>query len=142
MGYKPPKAIAKAGIETGATKARLSWDKAVVAGFLAGAYIAFAGLLAFTVTAGMPEDVWGTLPNFFAGTVFALGLILVIIAGSELLTGNMALVPLAAMRGRASLKRLLENWLFVLLGNLLGAMFVAYFLAVQSGVGTAELPLA
>ena len=35
MGYKPPKAIAKAGIETGATKAKLSWDKAIVAGFLA-----------------------------------------------------------------------------------------------------------
>jgi len=142
MSYKPPKAIAKAGIETGATKAKLSWHKALVAGFLAGAYIAMAGLLAFTVTAGMPENIWGTLPNFFTGTVFALGLILVIIAGSELLTGNMALVPLAAMRGRASLKKLAENWFFVLIGNLLGSLFVAYFLAVQSGVATAELPLA
>ena len=141
MSYKPPKAIAKAGIETGATKAKLSWDKALVAGFLAGAYIALAGLLAFTVTAGMPERIWGTLPNFFTGTVFSLGLILVVIAGSELLTGNMALVPLAAMRGRASLKKLAENWFFVLLGNLLGSLFVAYFLAVQSGVATGELPL-
>jgi formate transporter len=141
MSYKPPKEIAKAGIETGSTKARLSWDKAIVAGFLAGAYIAFAGLLAFTVTAGMPPDVWGTLPSFFTGTVFSLGLILVIIAGSELLTGNMALVPLAAMRGRATLGQLVENWAFVLLGNLLGALFVAYFLAVQTGVATAELPL-
>src|ERR671917_1668282 len=141
VSYKPPKEIAKAGIETGSTKAKLSWDKALVAGFLAGAYIAFAGLLAFTVTAGMPEDIWGTLPNFFAGTVFALGLILVVIAGSELLTGNMALVPLAAMRGRASVRKLVENWAFVLIGNLLGALFVAYFLAVKSGVGTAELPL-
>src|SRR5215210_3120650 len=142
MSYKPPKEIAKAGIETGATKAKLSWDKALVAGFLAGAYIAFAGLLAFTVTAGMPEDIWGTLPSFFTGAVFSLGLILVVVAGSELLTGNMALVPLAAMRGRASLKKLAENWFFVLLGNLLGSLFVAYFLAVQSGVGTAPLPLA
>src|ERR671921_2045728 len=106
MSYKTPKDVAEAGILTGSTKARLSWDKALVAGFLAGAYIALAGLLAFTVTAGMPERIWGTLPNFFAGTVFALGLILVVIAGSELLTGNMALVPLAAMRGRASFKRL------------------------------------
>jgi formate/nitrite transporter len=142
MSYKPPKAIAKAGIETGSTKARLSWDKAIVAGFLAGAYISFAGLLAFTVTAGMPEEIWGTLPSFFTGAVFSLGLILVIIAGSELLTGNMALVPLAAMRGRASFKQLAENWAFVLIGNLLGSVFVAYFLAVQTGVATAELPLA
>jgi formate/nitrite transporter len=142
MSYKPPKDIAKAGIETGATKARLSWDKAIVAGFLAGAYIAFAGLLAFTVTAGMNPDIWGTLPQFFAGTVFSVGLILVVLAGSELLTGNMALVPLAAMRGRATFKQLAENWAFVLIGNLLGALFVAYFLAVQTGVATAELPLA
>ena len=78
MSYKPPKEIAKAGIETGSTKARLSWDKALVAGFLAGAYIAFAGLLAFTVSAGMNPDIWGTLPSFFTGTVFSLGLILVI----------------------------------------------------------------
>jgi formate transporter len=141
MSYKPPKEIAKAGIETGATKAKLSWDKALVAGFLAGAYIAFAGLLAFTVTAGMPADIWGTLPNFFTGTVFSVGLILVVLAGSELLTGNMALVPLAAMRGRATFKQLAENWAFVLIGNLLGSLFVAYFLAVQTGVATAELPL-
>src|SRR4051795_11333870 len=142
MTYKPPKEIARAGIQTGATKAKLSWDKALVAGFLAGAYIAIAGLLAITVSAGMPERIWGTLPSFFTGAVFSLGLILVVLAGSELLTGNLALVPLAAMSGRASLARLAENWLFVLVGNLLGALFVAYFLAVQSGVVTAELPLA
>jgi formate transporter len=139
MAYKPPKEIARAGIVTGSTKARLSWDKAVVAGFLAGAYIAIAGLLAATVSAGLPVETWGTLPTFFTGAVFSLGLILVVIAGSELLTGNMALVPLAAMRGRASVRKLAENWVFVLTGNLLGALFVAYFLAVQTGVGTAEL---
>src|SRR5688572_33454908 len=99
MGYKPPKEIAKAGIVTGATKAKLSWDKALVAGFLAGAYIAIAGLLAAVVSAGMPAE-WGGLPTFISGAVFALGLILVVIAGSELVTGNMALVPLAAMKGR------------------------------------------
>jgi len=139
MTYKPPKEIARAGIQTGATKAKLSWDKALVAGFLAGAYIAIAGLLAITVSAGMPERIWGTLPTFFTGAVFSLGLILVILAGSELLTGNLALVPLAAMTGRASVRRLAENWLFVLIGNLLGSLFVAYFLAVESGVVTADL---
>ena len=140
--FKDPKAITKAGVETGATKAKLSWDKALVAGFLAGAYISFGALLAITVTSGMPEETWGTLPTFFAGAVFALGLILVVVAGSELLTGNMALVPLAAFKGRTSLARVAENFLVVLIGNLLGALFVAYFLAVQTGVLTEELPLA
>src|SRR5829696_3728744 len=135
MAYKTPKDIAEAGVTTGATKAKLSWDKALVAGFLAGAYIAIAGLLAIVVSAGMPEE-WGGLPTFITGAVFSLGLILVVIAGSELLTGNMALVPLAAMKGRASLRKLAENWAFVLIGNLLGALFVAWFLAVQTGVIT------
>jgi formate transporter len=133
MPYKTPKDIAKAGLETGSTKARLSWDKALVAGFLAGAYIAIAGLLAIVVSAGMPK-AWGGLPTLITGAVFSLGLILVIVAGSELLTGNMALVPLAAMRGRASLRKLAENWAVVLIGNLLGALFVAWFLGVQTGV--------
>ena len=74
----------------GSTKARLSWDKALIAGFLAGAYIAIAGLLAIVVSAGMPQE-WGGLPTLVTGAVFSLGLILVVIAGSELLTGNMAL---------------------------------------------------
>src|ERR1044071_3171556 len=128
MSYKTPKDIARAGIETGSTKARLSWDKALVAGFLAGAYIAVARLLAIVVSAGLPKE-WGGVLTLITGAVFSLGLILVIVAGSELLTGNMALVPLAAMTGRAALRKLAENWAFVLIGNLLGAWFVAYFLA-------------
>ena len=142
VGYKPPQDIAKAAIQTGVKKATLRPDKAVVAGFLAGAYIAIAGLLSITVASGMSPEIWGTLPSFFSGAVFALGLILVIIAGSELLTGNMALVPMAIMRGKTSLGKLSLNWAIVLVGNLLGSLFVAYFLAVQTGVLTAELPLA
>jgi formate/nitrite transporter len=141
MPFKDPPAITETGIETGAKKAKLSWDKALVAGFLAGAYIAFGALLAVSVTAGMPKEIWGTLPTFFAGAVFSVGLILVVIAGSELLTGNMALVPLAAFKGRATIRQLANNFGFVLIGNLLGSLFVAYFLAVKTGVVTAELPL-
>ncbi len=142
MGFKDPKAITETAVKTGVTKSKLSWDKALVAGFLAGAYIAFGALLAITVSAGLDEKIWGTVPTLIAGSVFALGLILVVIAGSELLTGNMALVPLAIYRGRAGLRSLFYNFGWVLIGNLVGSLFVAYFLAVQSGVITDELPLA
>jgi formate/nitrite transporter len=141
MAYKDPQAIAEAGIKTGISKSRLSWDKALVAGFLAGAYIAFAGLLAIVVSAGLDKAMWGGLITLFSGTVFALGLILVIIAGSELLTGNMALVPMAVMSRGASVASLFRNFGWVTLGNLAGSLFVAYFLAVKSGVVTAEAPL-
>jgi len=142
MSFKNAKATTETGIATGTTKAGLSWDKALVASFLAGAYIAFGGLLSIVVTSGMPEETWGSLPTLFAGAVFALGLILVVIAGSELLTGNFALVPLAALKGRVGILSLFRNFGLVLLGNLLGSLFVAYFLADQTGVITQELQFA
>ena len=142
MSFKDPKEITETGIATGTKKAGLTWDKALVASFLAGAYIAFGGLLSIVVTAGMPEETWGSLPTLFAGAVFALGLILVIIAGSELLTGNFALVPLAAFKGRVGIPTLFRNFGLVLFGNLLGSLFVAFFLADQTGVVTQEMQLA
>lgn len=141
MSFKDPKEMTAAGLEKGVAKAKLSWDKAIVAGFLAGAYIAFGALLATVTTAGMRVELWGTLPTFFAGTVFSLGLILVVIGGAELLTGNMALLPLASFRGRVSPRNMFPNLGFVLFGNLLGALFVAYFLADQTGIASSELPL-
>ena len=142
MPFQDPKGITDAGTATGIKKASLSPGKMLVGGFLAGAYIAFAGLLAITVSSGLKPNIWGTLPTLFTGSVFALGLILVVIAGSELLTGNMALVPLAFMRRQVSMAALIGNFTWVTIGNLLGSLFVAYFLAVKSGVVTAELPLA
>jgi len=141
MSFKSPAEIAATGVQTGSTKAALSWDKALVAGFLAGAYIAFAGLLAIVASAGMDPKIWGGVQTLVTGGVFTLGLVLVIVAGSELLTGNMALLPLAVLGRRTSLGRLSYNFVFVLIGNLAGSLFVAYFLAKETGVVTAPLPL-
>ena len=142
MGIKTPQETTAAAVEAGTTKANLSWDKALVGGFLAGAYIAFAGMLAVDVSAGLDPARWGGLITLFTGTVFALGLVLVVIAGSELLTGNMALVPLAVLTRRTPVSALGTNFALVLVGNLLGSLFVAYFLAVKTGVLTVEAPLA
>jgi formate/nitrite transporter len=139
---KDPQGITNAGTAAGIKKASMSPGKMLVGSFLAGAYIAFAGLLAITVSAGLKPDTWGTLPTLFTGAVFALGLILVVIAGSELLTGNMALVPLALFRRQISVGAVMKNFGIVTVGNLLGSLFVAYFFAVKTGVVTAELPLA
>ena len=142
MPFKDPQAITKAGIATGVKKSKLPPAKAIVAGFLAGAYIAFAGLLATVVSAGLNPDIWGNFGTFITGAVFSLGLILVVLAGSELLTGNMALVPMAAMRGQVPFSKIWENFGWVIIGNLIGSLFVAYFLAVETGVVTGEFPLA
>jgi formate/nitrite transporter len=142
MAYKTPPEIAAAGVATGVSKALLSWDKALVAGFLAGAYIALAGLLAIVGSAGLDPATWGGVQTLITGAVFTMGLVLVVVAGSELLTGNMAMLPLALLARRVSLRHLGRNLLFVLIGNLIGAVFVAYFLAVKTGVLGTAAPLA
>jgi len=129
-----PQQMAQAAVESGSKKTHRSWDRVLVSAFLAGAYIAFGGLVAITVSSGLDPATWGTLPTLFLGATFTLGLVLVLIAGSDLATGNMMLVPLSAMRGRISVGDVARNLTLVLIGNLLGAMFVAYFLADQTGV--------
>ena len=134
MTAKTPDQIARAAVSTGETKAATGWDKTLLASFLAGAYISFGAMVAVTVSAGLDPEIWGTLPTLFTGIAFTLGLVLVLIAGSSLLTGNMLLVPISALAGRIPVRDVLRNFGLVLLGNVVGALFVAYFLAVQTGV--------
>jgi formate/nitrite transporter len=134
MTYNTPPQIAALAVDTGVTKAALPAGKAAVGGFLAGAYIAFASLLAVIVSAGLDPKQWGGLITLVTGLAFSLGLVLVLIAGSELVTGNMALIPIAVFAGRVRVSRMLHNWLFVTIGNLCGSLFVAYFLADKTGV--------
>ena len=134
MSAREPAETAEVAVKAGVKKARRTWDQVLVSSFLAGAYIAFGGMVAITVSSGLDPGTWGTLPTLFTGAAFTLGLVLVVIAGSDLATGNMMLVPLGAMRGKISPGDVVRNLTLVLLGNLLGALFVAYFLAVQTGV--------
>jgi formate transporter len=134
MTDREPAEIARVASATGAKKVHRTWDRVLVSSFLAGAYISFGALVAITVSSGLDTDTWGTLPTLFMGAAFTLGLVLVLIAGSDLATGNMMLVPLSAMNGKITRADVVRNLTLVLLGNLLGALFVAYFLAVSTGV--------
>jgi formate/nitrite transporter len=134
MSAREPQETAEVAVKAGAKKTQRTWDRVLVSSFLAGAYIAFGGLVAITISSGLDPETWGTLPTLFTGAAFTLGLVLVLIAGSDLATGNMMLVPLSAMRGKVGVGEVARNLTLVLLGNLLGALFVAFFLAVQTGV--------
>jgi formate/nitrite transporter len=134
MSAREPQETAQVAVKAGTKKTQRTWDRVLVSSFLAGAYIAFGGLVAITVSSGLDPKTWGTLPTLFTGAAFTLGLVLVLIAGSDLATGNMMLVPLSAMRGKIGMRDVVVNLSLVLLGNLLGAVFVAFFLAVQTGV--------
>ena len=134
MSDRQPAEIAAAAVAGGVAKVEVGAGKLFVGSFLAGAYIAFGGLVAIAVSSGLNPQTWGTLPTLFTGSTFALGLVLVVIAGSHLLTGNMMLVPIGALAGKVSGRDLVKNLTIVTIGNLAGSLFVAYFLAVQSGV--------
>jgi len=78
------------------------------------------------VTANLPAE-WGSFSTLLGASLFPLGLILTLIAGGELLTGNMMAVPLARMAKRIRTKQLIINVFFITTSNFLGASFVAYF---------------
>jgi formate/nitrite transporter len=136
MPFKSPKAIVEAVCSSGCTKSQLPISKQLVLGFLAGAYIAVGSLLAIVVGKGSPELATANpgLAKFLFGAVFPVGLMLVIIAGSELFTGNVGMITCACLTGGAKWRALLRNWLFVYLGNFVGAVFVALFIAYWSGL--------
>src|SRR3712207_56094 len=134
MAAREPAEIALVASATGAQKVHRTWDRVLVSAFLAGAYLSFGVLVAITVSSGLDAGTWATLPTLFMGAAFTLGLVLVLVAGSDLATGNMLLVPLGAMNGKLGIGDVVRNLTLVLLGNLLGALCVAYFLAVSAGV--------
>jgi formate transporter len=136
MPFKSPKAIVEAASTAGCAKADLSIPKQLALSFLAGAFIAFGGLLAIVVGRGSPELMKANpgLGRFVFGAVFPVGLMLVVIAGSELFTGNTAVIMPACLTGAAKWRNLLRNWGVVYVGNFIGSLFVALFIAYWSGV--------
>lgn len=132
MSVLTPAQMSAAAVESGAAKASYGPAKALVGGFLAGAYIAFGALLATVASAGLSPD--NGIITLVTGLTFSLGLVLVVIGGAELLTGNMLVVPMAVFAKRVTVVQMLLNWFWVTIGNLAGSLFVAYVLADKSGV--------
>lgn len=124
----PPAMAAKAAA-VGARKAGLPAVTTVALGVLAGAFIALGGVFATTAGAGAPGALpWGIV-RVVQGAAFSLGLILVLVGGAELFTGNTLLV-MAWMSRRITLRALLRNWALVFAGNAVGALGMAAMLLV------------
>jgi formate transporter FocA len=108
----------------GVKKAGTDAASTFVLSLLAGAFIALGAVFSTTVVAGTA----GTLPygvvRLLAGLVFTLGLILVVVGGAELFTGNNLIVMAWASR-KVSTALLLRNWLIVYLGNFVGSVGTA-----------------
>ncbi len=126
MSLATPKEIADAVVQTGVRKSSLALLPLLILGFMAGAFIAFGFLLDIRVTAQLPHD-WASLSLFLGAAVFPVGLILTVLAGGELLTGNMMFMATALFSGKIGLPALLRNWLVVTVANFIGAVFIAFF---------------
>ncbi len=127
--FLPPE-MARRAEAVGVKKVNMPTSTTFVLAVLAGAFIALGAMLATIATTGATDLPFG-VAKLLAGSTFSLGLILVVVAGAELFTGN-NLIVLAVAGGRISFSMLLKNWLIVYIGNLLGAMATAA-LVVASG---------
>jgi formate transporter len=116
----PPQMAAKAE-DVGVTKAGMSAVRTLSLAVLAGAFIGLGAMFATTVTAGSADAIPFGLAKLIAGIAFSLGLILVVVAGAELFTGNNLIVMAWAER-RIPIRRVLRNWVLVYAGNLVGAV--------------------
>ncbi|KYK36845.1 MAG: formate/nitrite transporter family protein [Theionarchaea archaeon] len=96
----------------------------LVLGFFAGVFIAFGGELSTMVTVGTAKGLSVGISKFLAGSVFSVGLMLVVIAGAELFTGN-NLVIISALDRRIGFSQVLRNWVIVYAANFVGAVFIA-----------------
>jgi formate transporter FocA len=136
-----PPAMANKATDIGVRKASLDIVSMFALGVLAGAFIAMGAIFATTVSAGGAALPYGVV-RLLAGLAFTLGLIMVVVAGSELFTGN-NLIVMAFASGRITLAALLRNWIVVYLGNFVGALITAYliFLSGQYTFGNGAVGL-
>ena len=123
-----PPQMAERAEEIGIHKAALDLPGLFTLAVLAGAFIALGGVFATTALAGASAAPWG-LVRVVAGAAFSLGLILVVVGGAELFTGN-NLVVMAWASGRVTTAGLLRNWVVVFAGNFAGATATALALCV------------
>lgn len=129
-----PPEMALACEAAGAAKAGRDGLSLVILGVLAGAFIALGAVFMTAVLTGAETLPWGGA-RLLAGLVFSLGLVLVIVGGAELFTGD-SLMIVAYASGRITIGALLRAWSLVYVGNIAGAMGTAVlvFLAGQYGL--------
>jgi len=142
---KAPAAIYEGAVAAGAAKASASWGKIFKLGIAAGCHIGFGSYLAITVGGACPEIAAanpGLQKIIFGAFGLPFGLIMTLVTGAELFTGNTALVTAAVMEGKTSTKDLIKNWVASYAGNFVGSLFLAY-LAFKSGtLGSAPASVA
>lgn len=132
MGFYSPPEIVEVTIQKGIEKAKASFLTLSLLGFAAGMFIGLAGI-AFIRAMGTLPGEWRSLVLLIGACVFPFGLICLLLAGGELVTGNMMVVSMALFAKKITGKEWLRNIVIVTLFNFIGAFFVAYFFGYLTG---------
>lgn len=149
VGFGAPAAVAHAVSRTvSPVKAKLSFLNLLILGLFAGIYIGFGAALATLVGSDAPQFVGLGIARLLMGVVFSVGLILVVIAGAELFTGNNLMLAGVSDK-QISVWTMLEKWAIVYVANFLGSLFlvgIMYYSGLWSmgkfGVGAQALAIA
>lgn len=136
-----PQEVINATRQQAIKKYQTPTPRLILLGVLAGAYIAIGGLLATMASAGSMGlgESNPFIPKLLGGMLFPLGLMLVVLVGAELFTGNTATLVPASLRGDIPRSYLIKNWLIVYASNFVGALLLSYFIAYRTGILEAEV---
>lgn len=125
--YVTPKELLQEAVQLAKRKSELRVRDMLIRGILAGAFLGYATSLVFVVTSqGLPPIVGAIL--------FPVGFVMLVLLGMELVTGNFALLPAGVMAGTVRFTKMLRNWGWVCLGNLIGSVLYAalFYLAITN----------
>lgn len=146
MATHTPKEVIDKVAGIGAAKAGLSsgrngtYARFALLTILAGVYIAFGGVLSVILGFGFPEITAANpaMQKLLSGAAFPIGLILVVVLGAELFTGNNAMLMPSWLMKRCSAWDIIVNWTLVYLGNFVGALLFVYMLVYLTGLLSPE----
>lgn len=128
--FNSPAEVVEANIKGAEGKAALPAGKMVLLGMMAGAFIALGGAASSTAAHGIADT---GIARAVSGVIFPVGLMMVILLGGELFTGN-CLMVMAALERRVTCKRMLRNLAAVYLSNLAGAVLIAVLLNLSGNL--------
>ncbi|WP_248924510.1 formate/nitrite transporter family protein [Paenibacillus hamazuiensis] len=129
MDFVKPEQVLEQMVQAGANKANLSIKDLLIRGFLGGAILAFATTFAFTATAQTKLGLVGAV-------VFPVGFVMIVLLGLELVTGSFALIPLAVLEKRVTVRQMLNNFWWVIVGHVAGSIaYAALFYAAATNFG-------
>ncbi len=143
MATNTPSEVINSALKIGKNKLDLqsgSYGRFALTTILAGIYIAFGGTLSLILGYGFPEITAANpgMQKLLSGAAFPVGLILVVVLGAELFTGNNALLMPYWITKGCSLKDVLLNWAMVYAGNFVGALLFVYVMVYTAGLTTPE----